>query len=139
MTTKADSKKAHLGEPTRSSGNFFRDVLPALVWTVLLFVLGGLPTLGPSVDIGFPIDKLEHAIAFGILQFLSLRALRYELPGTWPRGMPWIAALCSTAAGGALELYQLTVPNRSAEFMDLLADAAGAVLFATLTRASKKS
>lgn len=138
MTSPANPKKAHLGEPGTSSGNFFRDVLPALVWTVILFVLGGLPTMGPSVDIGFPIDKIEHAIAFGILQFLTLRALRYELPLTWPRGMPWVAALCSTVAGGALELYQLTVPNRSAEFMDLVADAIGAALFAALTRATKK-
>jgi VanZ family protein len=138
VTSPANPKKAHLGEPGTSSGNFFRDVLPALVWTVILFVLGGLPTMGPSVDIGFPIDKIEHAIAFGILQFLTLRALRYELPLTWPRGMPWVAALCSTVAGGALELYQLTVPNRSAEFMDLVADAIGAALFAALTRATKK-
>src|SRR6185436_7074202 len=93
VTTPADSEKAHLGEPAPSSGNFFRDVLPALVWTILLFVLGGLPTAAPSLDIGVPLDKIEHAIAFGILQFLTLRALRYELPSAWPRGMPWVAAL----------------------------------------------
>ena len=75
----------------------------------------------------------EHAVAFAILQVLALRALRYELPGVLPRGMPWLAAGASTVVGAALELYQLTVPNRSAEVMDLVWDAVGASIAATIT------
>jgi VanZ family protein len=113
-------------------GSFLNDVAPALTWTAIVFVFGGIPNPGPPTPLDFPIDKLEHFGAFGVLQILTLRALRYELPGTLPRAMPWIAAAISIVAGGALELYQLTVPNRSAELMDLVSDALGAVLAAAL-------
>jgi VanZ family protein len=111
-----------------SHGSFFNDVAPALVWTAIVFVFGGIPNPSPPLPLDFPIDKLEHVGAFGILQILTLRALRYELPGALPHAMPWIAALISVVVGVALELYQLTVPNRSAELMDLVSDAIGAVL-----------
>jgi len=128
MTTPSESRPS--GAPVTSSerGTFLNDVMPALVWTAICFIFGGIPNPGPSLPLDFPIDKVEHAGAFGVLQILALRALRYELPGVWPRGMPWIAALVSILVGGALELYQLTVPNRSAELMDLVSDAVGAVL-----------
>jgi hypothetical protein len=96
--------------PEGARGSFVNDVAPALVWTIIVFVFGGIPNPGPPVPLDFPIDKLEHVGAFAVLQILVLRALRYELPGTLPRAMPWIAALISIVVGGALELYQLTVP-----------------------------
>lgn len=133
MTTPTESESSPIASPNGSRGSFVRDVLPALLWTVTVFVLGGIPNPGPSIDLAFPIDKIEHAIAFAILQVLALRALRFELPGILPRGMPWIAAATSTVVGAALELYQLTVPNRSAEFMDLVWDAVGAGVAATIT------
>ena len=119
--------------PSSPRGSFARDVLPALAWTVLVFVLGGIPNPGPAPDLPIGLDKIEHAIAFAVLQVLALRALRYELPGIFPRGMPWIAAAASTVIGGALELYQLSVPNRSAELMDLVWDAVVAVIAAAIT------
>ena len=130
MTTPSSSESSPTATDKVREGSFARDVLPALVWTAIVFVLGGIPNPGPSVELEFPTDKVEHAAAFGLLQILALRALRYELPGALPRAMPWVAALTSTAIGGALELYQLTVPNRSAELMDLVADAVGAVIAA---------
>ncbi|HEX6274636.1 MAG TPA: VanZ family protein [Polyangiaceae bacterium] len=132
-------------EPRRASptldgarGSFVNDVAPALIWTVIVFVFGGIPNPGPPVPLDFPIDKLEHAVAFAVLQILALRALRYELPGTWPRAMPWVAAFLSTLVGGALELYQLTVPNRSAELLDLVSDGVGAVLAALFSVALER-
>ena len=127
----SDSAPVASKEPER--GSFTRDVLPAFVWTAVVFVLGGIPNPGPSVELEFPVDKLEHAVAFAILQVLAYRALRYELPRALPRAMPWIAALVSTIVGGALELFQLTVPNRSAELMDLLWDAIGATVATVVT------
>ncbi|HVR19450.1 MAG TPA: VanZ family protein [Polyangiaceae bacterium] len=128
MTAPSESRPSGAPATLSERGSFLNDVLPALVWTAICFIFGGIPNPGPSVPLDFPVDKLEHAAAFGVLQILALRALRYELPGSLPRGMPWIAALVSTLVGGALELYQLTVPNRSAELMDLVSDAVGAVL-----------
>jgi VanZ family protein len=119
--------------PETRRGSFVADVAPALVWTAIVFALGSIPNPGPSVPLDIPIDKFQHVAAFGLLQFLTLRALRYELPGRLPRAMPWIAALVSILVGVALELYQLTVPNRSAELLDLVSDAIGAVLAAFVT------
>jgi VanZ family protein len=128
VTSPSGSEQNPVASHPRRDGSFVRDVLPALVWTATIFVLGGLPNPGPPVELAFPTDKLEHAAAFALLSILALRALRYELPSVWPRAMPWLAALTSTTLGGALELYQLTVPTRSAELLDLIADAVGAVL-----------
>lgn len=133
--TARESNGASLASREPERGSFARDVLPALVWTAIVFVLGGIPNPGPSIDLAFSVDKLEHAVAFAILQVLALRALRYELPSTWPGGMPWVAALVSTLVGGALELYQLTVPNRTAELMDLVWDAIGAIAATLVTLA----
>jgi VanZ family protein len=133
VTIPDDSAEDAARSPSASRGSFVRDVLPALVWTAAVFVLGSIPNPGPSPDLPIALDKFEHAIAFGILQVLALRALRYELPGILPRGMPWIAAASSTVVGAALELYQLSVPNRSAELMDLVWDAIGAGIAATIT------
>jgi VanZ family protein len=113
-------------------------VLPALVWTLIVFIAGGVPNPGPPVELEFPIDKIQHAVAFAILQVLALRALRFELPRALPRGMPWIAAFVSTVVGGALELYQLTVPNRAAELADLVANAIGALLATLVTLRLRK-
>jgi VanZ family protein len=109
------------------------DVAPALVWTAIVFIFGGIPNPGPPTPMPFPIDKIEHVVAFGVLQILALRALRYELPGVLPRAMPWLSALLSIVVGCALEVYQLTVPNRSAELMDLICDVIGACLAAVIT------
>ena len=130
------------GQPAPSvsdeSGSFASNVLPALIWTAIVFVAGGVPNPGPPVPLEFPIDKIEHAVAFGILQVLVLRALRYERPRALPRAMPWIAALVSSVLGAALELFQLTVPNRAAEFMDLVANTVGIVLTTLVTLGLKK-
>jgi VanZ family protein len=128
VTTPSEAQDDSAPTDPSADGSFFNDVAPALVWTAIVFLMGGIPNPSPPLPLEFPIDKLEHAGAFGILQILTLRALRYELPGALPRAMPWLAALVSIVLGGALELYQLTVPNRSAELMDLISDAIGAVL-----------
>jgi VanZ family protein len=136
--TPNDSGSSPVAPHAAQAGSFQNDVLPALAWTAIVFVLGGIPNPGPPTPLEFPSDKLEHAAAFAILQILALRALRYELPASWPRAMPWIAALASTLIGGALELYQLTVPNRSAELMDLVADAIGAAMAALLMQVFRR-
>ncbi len=133
MTTPSDSDKNSVASTSPARGSFVRDVLPALVWTAIVFVLGGIPNPGPAPDLPFAVDKVEHGIAFGILQVLALRALRYELPGVLLRGMPWVAATISVVLGAALEVYQLSVPNRSADIMDWIWDVIGAGIAAAIT------
>jgi VanZ family protein len=123
--------------PARPLRDFGWQVLPALLWIVLVFVGGSIPSPGPEVDVGFPIDKVNHTVAFCVMQLLAFRALRYARPERGRSALAWLAALISLGVGVALELYQLGVPHRSAEVLDAVADAVGAgigVLLVVLRR-----
>jgi VanZ family protein len=116
--------------PVASRGGFARNVLPALVWTLALFFGGGgpPPPEGPGELIGIPSDKLLHAIAFLVLALLTARAVRYELPGQGRGARVALAVGLAVATGVLLEVYQLALPDRSAEVADAVADAIGALL-----------
>jgi VanZ family protein len=122
------SDRASSSPPARRLREFAAHVLPALVWVVLVFIGGGLHQPPPEIDPAFPIDKLEHAAAFLILQLLAYRALSYVWPDRSRKARAWWGALASLGVGVALELYQLGLPHRSAELADAVADAAGAAL-----------
>jgi VanZ family protein len=116
----------------RTPRDFALHVLPALVWAVLVVVGGGSHAPEPDIDIGFPIDKLEHAVAFLVMQLLAFRALRHEFPERSPARLALAAALAAILVGIGLELYQLGLPHRSAEFADVVADSVGAGIGALL-------
>ena len=104
-------------------------VVPALLYVATIFY-GGLMRPGGGGP-AFPhADKALHAIAFGMMQVVVLRALRYLLPGLGFRKQNLGAFVLVVAAGGLLELAQLSSAFRSAEWLDLLADAVGAGLVA---------
>ena len=112
-----------------SRGGFFVRVVPALLYVATIFY-GGLMRPGGGGP-AFPhADKALHAIAFGMMQVVVLRALRYLLPGLGFRKQNLGAFALVVAAGGLLELAQLSSAFRSAEWLDLLADAVGAGLVA---------
>ncbi len=80
-------------------------------------VLGLLPNPDAVPSSGW--DKLDHAGGFAALMFIALPA---------HLGRTWRVALALVAYGGAIELLQMHVPGRSAEWGDLLADAIGVAL-----------
>jgi VanZ family protein len=109
-------------------GGFARNVLPALAWALAIFVGGSSGVPQPELDIGLPSDKVNHFAAFCGLQLLTYRALRYALP-TRPRApLRFIAVAAATLVGVLLELYQLGLPDRTADVNDAIADAIGALL-----------
>lgn len=128
-----DGSRPEPARPARKHA-FLIYVVPALFWLALIFIGGGADFGPPVKDSGFPIDKLEHLVAFGVLTYLFFRALRYVTPGIAQRGLIALSAFLATGAGGVLELYQLGLPHRSAELGDLLADAVGALLAAAWLR-----
>lgn len=72
-------------------------------------------------------DKILHGLAYALLAVLVTRALSGGLPRRL-RGSHVIAAILITIAYGASdEFHQSFVPGRSAEWIDLLADAGGAL------------
>ena len=67
-------------------------------------------------------DKITHFLAYGGLGFLLVAARMGAVSRLF------IAWLLVVAVGGALEIGQMSVPNRYAELSDLIADGLGAAL-----------
>jgi VanZ family protein len=109
---------------------FFLNVLPAVLYVAAIFYGGSVPMNslpGPEFSAK---DKVLHALAFGAMQIAMLRAVRYELPSVSRERAIVIAFVLVGIAGGALELWQMHIPGRSAEFLDWVADLVGAGLVA---------
>ncbi len=104
------------------------DVAPVAPYVALIFYTG-LIRLGRLPEVGFiATDKLLHALVFGGLAVLCLRAQRSLLP-QWSFGKHLAVALfASSFVGAMLEVCQWFTSYRSADVLDWLADTVGAVL-----------
>ena len=106
----------------------WRFVLAALV--VIVGYLALSPTPPKTIDLGW--DKLNHAFAFTALAFCGM------LGYAGSRGTQSLACLALLGYGGLIEILQLFVPGRAAEWADLLSDglgiACGAVLAIAVLR-----
>ena len=100
-------------------------------WRWALLLLAGLvgalalmPAPPQQMDLGW--DKLNHVSAFAVLAVCAVFGWRSSRAA-------WLTVLLALLAyGGAIELLQLQVPNRSGEWGDLGADAIGIGLGALL-------
>lgn len=111
-------------------------LLPVVLWALLILVLLLTPPSGDAPAwLHFPhADKLVHAVLFGVLAWLLLRALR--IPGTHAT-IPLLATvfLCTVLFGGLTEWLQHALPvDRTGDLGDLLADAIGAAAALILVR-----
>jgi VanZ family protein len=92
---------------------------PAAAWAAFLFFLSSREML--PVDLSGGLDKVSHFGAYAILGFLLAHgATRVKLPLL-------VAVLAGWVYGVLDELHQSTVPGRSAEVLDWVADALGTV------------
>lgn len=101
-------------------------LLLALTWAGVIFFLSSQP--GTDTPPPFPhMDKLPHALVFGILGTLVLCAMR---PGTYGYSRAHaLTALAIAATYGVLdEIHQHFVPGRMPDVLDVLADITGAAL-----------
>ena len=98
----------------------------ALSWAGLIFFLSSQP--GIDTPLLFPgQDKLFHLIAYAVLGFLGVGALKITEEGYRHRQV-WFVALVVMLYGLSDEIHQYFVPGRSAEALDAMADAVGAML-----------
>jgi len=115
-----------LREVWRKPRGFAVDVLPVLLYLVLLFAAGLAPIQSlPGADFKW-IDKVWHLGAFALLAALLARAVAHWR-GAGPKASR-DASLASAGAGGLLEVLQSLTPFRSAELADMVADGLGALL-----------
>lgn len=103
-----------------------------------MWTLGPVPPDAGSIPY---VDKLFHAIAYGLTVFLVLLAADWRPgrgPGRFAGWAPWIA-LAALAAGGLLELAQ-HLTGRDTELGDWVADAIGVgVAFAAWATIRRRS
>lgn len=96
--------------------------LAAIAWAILIFYLTSIPNLKIVEDtlLSFLFTSLAHFFFFGVQALL----IHFALAATpiWP-------VLLTSLYGVFDELHQLTVPGRSATFLDWTLDTLGAAIF----------
>jgi len=94
-----------------------------VAWMGLIFLLSSQPDLSPITPFHFQgMDKIAHAVAYGIFAILVRRA---ALPSPRATLIGWLVPLLY---GMTDEFHQSFVPGRDMSIWDLLADAVGALL-----------
>lgn len=103
---------------------------PAIAQMAVIFIASSIPDVGALP--GGVSDKGAHALGYGILSALLLRALaRGRFAGvTWKTAV--VSVFLATLYGASDEFHQMFVPGRSPDIHDVLADATGAALAACL-------
>lgn len=108
--------------------------LPALGWALALLVLGGIPNLRAPTS-SLPLDKVAHFLLYGALGALATWG--------WRRAgeRPALAIVLALALGTGVvdEIHQLSVPGRTGDVLDWLADAAGILFCAALVWATGRA
>ena len=74
------------------------------------------------------LDKLVHALEFGIFSLLLYQAMRNSFLKASVLTLTAFALVVSVLSGALDEYYQSFNPFRNADALDLLADASGAVI-----------
>lgn len=107
--------------------------LPALLWGLLIYIASSIPsTKLPKLEL-LAYDKLIHIIIFFVFGLLVYRALQPLARGSeffWRRILITMAIVISY--GIVDELHQGTVPGRTLDIWDLVADIIGGVLSAVI-------
>jgi len=101
---------------------------PLALWAAVLFGLSAIP--GPSLPPAAAIvglDKVAHALLYGIFGFLCRHGLRGALPDIGPPTALLLVVFGAIAYGASDEIHQIFVPGRSADWHDVVADAAGSL------------
>jgi len=100
---------------------------PVAAYMAVIFLLSSVSQV-PRAPSGT--DKVVHVALYAGLALLVLRALAGRLPGPLvPRHLVLTVAI-TVGYGATDEFHQGFVPNRSADYRDLLADGFGALLAA---------
>lgn len=100
--------------------------ISVLAYACLIFYLSSRAIAVPQ-NMPMHLDKLIHLILYAVLGFALLWALRVTVFKNHPQ-IVMISTMLAIFYGAAIEFFQSFFPGRSAEAMDLLADAIGSFL-----------
>jgi VanZ family protein len=107
--------------------------MPAIVWTVCIFIASSIPTYSmPALSI-FEMDKVIHLAVYFVLAACVFTACSHaEAPITLQRHAIAATILFVAVYGALDEFHQYFVPGRAVEFFDWVADVSGALSFTIL-------
>ncbi len=98
--------------------------LPVILMCAAIFRQSSFPSF--QAELFFPHqDKLLHLAAYGLMAFLTARALTCERPGTGKFKIPMFAIGVSILFGLSDEIHQAFVPGRFPDIWDWTADILG--------------
>lgn len=120
--------------------NYFITIWPAIIWSVIIFILLAMPPLTIASEKQFAFsqaDKIIHAILFGVLVVLWGFYLhpKYKLKSRFLSVVSGVVFL-ATMYGIAMEYVQLSV-GRDFDTLDMIADGVGAALGGLIVMAIK--
>lgn len=104
--------------------------MPAIVWSICIFIASSIPTYAmPALNI-FEMDKVIHLGVYFVLAACVFTACSHaEAPISLQRHRIAATILFVAVYGAVDEFHQYFVPGRSVELFDWLADVSGALLF----------
>lgn len=109
-------------------GRFVPGLIPVASISGVLFYLSSLESPAPPSVGLLGEDKILHAGAYFVLCLASLYATNKVLPGRTVRTQRVVACIYTLLFAISDELHQASVPGRSCDFLDLVADVAGALI-----------
>ncbi len=102
--------------------------LPVVLYIGLIFFVSSLENLQAPPLFGSFSDKVPHALEYGVLGFLLVRAMRGTdlVGGSVRSGL--VSIIIGLVVGLSDELFQGHVPGRVSDPLDFLADSVGLAL-----------
>ncbi len=99
---------------------------PLIIYWITLFVATSIPAESvPSFGVG---DKFNHFFGYLLLAVLLYLTFTIQVKSTFLKSFSAFTAVAVSSFYGVFdEIHQMYIPGRSAEFLDWLADAAGAI------------
>ncbi|MFH0771022.1 MAG: VanZ family protein [Candidatus Omnitrophota bacterium] len=108
--------------------------LPVIVYCGIIFAISSMSKPLPAgIEIS-RFDKLLHAVEYGILCFLIIRALRGAVMGLSGIFALILAVSLATLYGVSDEFHQMVIPGRNPDIYDLLFDFIGAATVAFIKK-----
>lgn len=112
--------------------------LPVIVYCILIFVYSSIPQPIPvRIEIPF-FDKLLHAVEYGILSYLLIRAFVGSEAKLKKSTVIILSIVLATLYGASDEFHQLFVKNRTSDILDLLSDCTGATIVGLIMGLTKR-
>jgi VanZ family protein len=112
--------------------------VPLVAWFLVIHNFSATPGKDlPHINIPNA-DKIFHALIFGILGMLLIRACDNSNFNVSLAKMVFLAIIITICYGAYDEWFQRTVPGRSCDLIDLLADSAGSTAGIFLYIADKR-